>query len=355
MLDRPDYATIRDRAIATVETRLTGADARLPKSDLEVNSHVLAEAISGLYDFGLRIADQILPDTADPDQLEMIAADWGITRQPAIAATGAVTLTLIGAPGAVVPAGTRLQCSGQDYITAADVTVLGPTALVSVAALAAGAAGNQVAGLSISLVSPVDGIQTRAVTGEITGGIDIEDDAGLLSRLLLRMRRPPQGGCRDDYQAWARQVPGVTRAWVFSNTPARGIVTVLVARDGNAGGPIPSVDEVAEVQAYLDQPDVRPVQAEVIVLAPVPVAHDLVIAIEPNTAEVRAEAETRIRAFYRAEAAPAVTITPSRLSAAISAAPGEERHRLVWPTADVAHGLFEMATIGSIVFEDYGA
>lgn len=355
MLERPPYGTIRDRVIATVETKLPGADARLPKSDLEVNSHVVSEAASGLYDFGLRIADQILPDTADDDQLAVIAADWGIYPLPAVAATGMVTVTLIGAPGAVIPAGTRLQCLGQDYATDSDVTVIDATAQAAVTAVVAGAAGNQVAGLSISLVSPVDGIQTRAVTGDITGGLDVEDSESLLARLLLRMRRPPQGGCKNDYEDWARQVAGVTRAWPYGKTPAPGMVTVLVVRDGNAGGPIPSAGEVADVQDYMDRPDIRPLTAEVIVRAPDPIAHDVVVAIEPNTAEVRAAADTRIRAFYRAEAAPAVTITPSRLSAAISATPGETRHQLVWPPADVAHGLFEMAVIGSITFQDYGA
>jgi len=353
-LDRPTYLALLDRYIATVETKLPGADARLPGSDLNVSGHVLAEVASGLYDFGLRIADQILPDEdTDYDHLVQLAADWAIYPQPAVAASGTVLVTRTGIGDIPVAAGTILQAGGLDYVTLADAVVSTPTASLTAAAVIAGAAGNLDAGVSMALVSPIAGLSTRGVSGGFTGGVDKEGAPSLLSRLRQRRRRPPHGGCPDDYERWAREVAGITRAWVYRATPAPGLVTVLVVRDGNAGGPIPAAAEIAAVQAYIDRPDILPVCAECVVRAPDPVPHDLLIAIDPNTAEVQAAIAAAVRAWYRAESEPGIMGARSRLSAAISAAAGEIRHKILAPATDQALTRFQMAVVRSITFEAY--
>lgn len=352
-LVRPAYKTVFDRYAATVETRLPGADARLPASDLNVNGHVTAETASGLYDFGLRIADQILEDTADEDQLIIIAADWGIYPQPAVAATGTVTLTRTGTGDVPVKAGTIIQCVGRDYVTDAEIIVSAATAEVSVTAAIAGAAGNLEAGLTMTLASPIAGLATRAVSGEISGGTDKESPASLLSRLQARKRRAPHGGNSDDFERWAKSVPGVTRAWPYRAIPRRGFVTVLVVRDGNAAGPIPTAGEVADVQAYITRKNVGPIGPEIIVRAPDPVAMDYVIQISPKNAEVEAAVRTAMRAWHRAESEPGFLNARSRLSSAISAAIGEEKHRIISPVEDPTLTMFQMAVINSIVFVEY--
>ncbi|MBX9635643.1 MAG: baseplate J/gp47 family protein [Magnetospirillum sp.] len=352
-LDRPDYKTLFDRYAATVETRLTGADARLPGSDLNVSGHVIAETASGLYDFGLRIADQILEDTADEDQLIMIAADWAIYPQLAVAATGMVTLTRTGTGDVPVKAGTIIQCGGQSYITDAEITVSAATAEVAVTAIVVGAAGNLAGGLTMTLAQPIAGLSTRAVSGEISGGTDKESPASLLSRLQARKRRAPHGGNADDFERWAKSVPGVTRAWPYRAIPRRGFVTVLVVRDGNAVGPIPTAGEVADVQAYITRKNVGPIGPEIIVRAPEPVTMDYVIQISPKNAEVEASVLTAMRAWYRAESEPGFLGARSRLSASISAALGEEKHKIVAPAEDPALTLFQMAVVGSVEFEEY--
>lgn len=352
-LDRPSYKVLFDRYAATVETRLPGADARLPASDLNVSGHVLAEVSSGLYDFGLRIADQILEDTADEDQLVLIAADWGIYPQQAVPATGTATLTRTGVGNIPVKAGTILQCAGQDYITDAEVTVSAASTQVPVTAVTAGASGNLAAGLTMTLASPVAGIATRAVSGEISGGADKESPSSLLSRLQARKRRPPHGGNADDFVNWAKSVPGVTRAWPYRAIPRRGFVTVLFVRDGNAAGPIPGAGEIAEVLAYITRKNIGPIGPEIIVRAPDPVPMGYVIQLSPNTVEVQAAVLVAMRAWYRAESVPGFLEARSRLSAAISAAVGEEKHRIVSPAEDPALSMFQMAVLGTVEFEDY--
>ncbi|MBI4800443.1 MAG: baseplate J/gp47 family protein, partial [Desulfarculus sp.] len=89
----------------------------------------------------------------------------------------------------------------------------------------------------------------------LTGGADQEADAALLARLLYRIQTPPQGGAGSDYIRWALEVPGVTRAYVYPRRLGAGSVGLTVLMDDAAYGPIPSAEDVARVQAYIDEVD----------------------------------------------------------------------------------------------------
>ncbi len=90
----------------------------------------------------------------------------------------------------------------------------------------AGVAGNLAAGAVLTLLSPLPGTgSTGAVTESgITGGADIESIAELLDRLLYVRRNPPVGGALHDYVIWAREVPGVSRAWAWDAWHGPGTV-----------------------------------------------------------------------------------------------------------------------------------
>ena len=355
-LERDDYQTLLDRVIATIESRLPGADARLPASDLNVQAHVTTEVASGLYDFGLAISRQIIPGMdMDAAELAAYAADWGIVQTQAARATGLVTVTRSGTGDIPVPAGTVLQCANRLYVVTEDVTVSAGIADLPVQAVDPGSAGNVAAALTMTFVSAVAGLAIRAVSAGIDGGTDTESKAALLARLQERMRRPAHGGNPDDFTRWAKSVAGVTRAWTYRATPRRGFTTVLVVKDGNAGGPIPSLEEVQAVQDFIDRPDIGPVCAETIVRAPDPVAVDYLIALSPNTIEVQDSVLAAMRAWYRAESEPGFLGARSRLRAAISAAAGEVAHDILTPVADPALAAFDMAVIGTVTFQDFGA
>ena len=68
--ERPDLPTLIERAIADIESRLTGADARLRRSNLNVLARVHSGAAHGLYGYLDWLAKQILPDSADAEFLE---------------------------------------------------------------------------------------------------------------------------------------------------------------------------------------------------------------------------------------------------------------------------------------------
>ena len=280
--------------------------------------------------------------------LERWAGIWGIGRKPAAPAIGSATLT--GTNGTVISAGTRLvRSDAAEFLVDAEATVSGGTASVSLTADVAGQAGNTAAGSALSLATPIAGISADAIVaaGGLTGGADIETDDLLRARFRARVQQPPHGGAAHDYVAWALEVEGVTRAWCYAAELGLGTVTVRFVRDDDAS-PIPDAGEVAAVQAHIDA--LRPVTADVTVVAPVAVPMDFQIQLTPGTAAVKAAVEAELRDLLLREAEPGATILLSHLREAISIAAGETDHDLVSPAADVTHTTGQMATFGSITW-----
>ncbi|EKR7160526.1 TPA: baseplate J/gp47 family protein, partial [Escherichia coli] len=154
-------------------------------------------------------------------------AFWGVMRKPASRGDGPVQLMLTTDAG--IKEGVLLQRSdGVVYRITTSLTGKAGTLNVSVEAESAGRAGNAPAGTKLTFITPQAGInQTATVTGTgITGGADVETVPELLSRLVFRVQNPPSGGTQYDFERWAREVPGVTRAWCRPEWPQAGSVGV---------------------------------------------------------------------------------------------------------------------------------
>lgn len=347
---RPTLTEIIDRDLADMSSRVVGVDgAVLRRSVLGVIARTLAGASHELHGHLDYLARQIIIDTAEVEYLERWASVWGVQRRAAEFAVGSVTFT--GTNGSVIPEGTLVQRQdGAQFETTAEATIASGTATAAVQAVTAGAAGNTAAAVTLSLVQPVSGVQSAATVaaGGLTNGSDTEDDDSLRARLLARIQEPPHGGAAHDYIAWALEVPGVTRAWVYPMEMGPGTVTVRFVRDNDAS-PIPDAAEVAAVQAHIEE--VRPVTAEVFVVAPVAVPLNLTIQIAPDTTAIRAAIEAEIRDLMQREAEPGGTILVSHLREAISIAPGEFDHVLVSPAANVTHTAGQLAVLGTITWQ----
>ncbi|MDA8258384.1 MAG: baseplate J/gp47 family protein [Betaproteobacteria bacterium] len=346
---RPTLSKLIERAQSDTETRLPGAQPRLRNSMLGVLARVHPGANHGLYGHLDWIARQIIYDTADTETLDRAAGLWlQVPRKAAVAAAGPVTLT--GTTGSIVPAGTRLAAAnGEEYETAAEVTLAAGTATAQVTALTAGQSGNLAAGTALALVSPIAGVNAQATVaaGGLVGGADQETDASLLARLKARIQRAPHGGSRDDYITWALEVAGVTRAWCYPKEQGIGTVTVRFVRDDDASI-IPDAAEVAAVQAYIEAR--YPVNGDVFVVAPIPIALNLTIRLTPNTSAVQAAVQAEIADLLRREAEPGGTILISHIREAISLAAGETNHVLTIPAADVTHTTGQIAVMGAITW-----
>lgn len=346
MFSRPSLADIIQRVRNDVLSRLSTDDV-LRRADAEVYARVMGGVAHGLYGFIEWLSSQVIYDTAEVEYLDRWCSIWGVTRKAAAAATGTVTFTVQA--GAVIPAGTLLQAlDGVQYETSADATVAAPTATAPISAVAPAAAGNRAVGQSLALVSPVVGVQPTATASALSGGADIETDDALRARLLSRIQQPPHGGAANDYIAWALEVAGVTRAWVFPMELGGGTVTVRFVRDNDAT-PIPDAAEVAAVQAYIDER--RPVTAQVTVVAPTAVPLNFTIqGLTPNNATVQAAVQAELQDLLLREATPGGTILLSHIRAAISSAAGETDYVLTAPAADVTNTTGNMSTMGTITW-----
>jgi uncharacterized phage protein gp47/JayE len=302
----------------------------------------------GIYGYLDWLSRQLIYDTADGEMLERWASIWGITRKPATQAVGSVTFT--GSTGATVLAGSVLSAyDGVLYEVDADVTLSAGTAVAAITAVDAGLAGNRLTGQTLTLQSPVAGVNAGAVAGALTGGADLETDDALRGRLLARIKQPPQGGAKLDYEAWALAVPGVTRAWVYPLELGAGTVTVRFMMDDTYANGIPLSGDVTAVAAYIDP--LRPVTAAVTVVAPVAVPLNFTIAgLNPATAAVRAAVIQELTDLIEREASPGGTIPLSHIREAISIAAGEYDHSLTTPSANVTNTAGNITTMGTVTW-----
>lgn len=346
---RPTLQQLIDRVQADIESRLPGTDARLKNSVLAILARAEAGGVHGLYGYLDWLANQLMADTAEAEFLDRHVAIWNVTRLAPAKALGTVTFT--GTTGTVIPAGTELQRSdGWLYTTDADATIASGTATAAVTASTAGAAGNTAAAATLTLTSPISGVNSSATVaaGGLTGGTDAETDDALRARLLARLQAPPHGGADFDYVAWATEVAGVTRAWAKPLESGPGTVAVRFMTDNLTVNGIPDAPKVAEVQTYIGAR--RPVGASPTVSAPTAVALNCTIHIVPDTSAVRAAVQAELTDMLRREAEPGGTILLSHIREAVSLAAGETDSVVSVPSADVTHTASQIAVMGTITW-----
>ena len=345
---RPTLPDLINRTRDDVVSRLPEHEV-LRRSDAEVYARVLAGAAHGLYGYLDWLSRQLIYDTADTDWLERWASIWlPEGRKGATSATGSVTF--FGTNGASLLAGAVLVAyDGQRYATEIDATISGGSAVTTVYAVDTGILGNRTAGQNVTLQSPVSGINATAIAGAMTGGTDSESDDSLRSRLLFRIKNPPHGGAKHDYEAWALEVPGVTRAWVYPLEAGIGTVTVRFMMDNSYANGIPLAGDVATVLAHIDA--LRPVTAILSVFAPVAVPLNFTVSsLSPSNATVQAAITQELNALIAREASPGGTLLISHIREAISVASGEIDHVLTAPSGNVVMTTGNITTMGSVSF-----
>lgn len=345
MLERPSLQILTDRIRNDIISRLA-ADEVLRRSDAEVYARAESLAMHAMYGYVDWIAAQLFADTCSEDMLDRHATFWKVARKVSAAATG--TVTFATSVGAYIPSGTLVRAlDGVEYATTAEATAVAAATAVAVEAVEAGDAGNRVTGQSVLLVAPVDGVQTTATAGELSGGADIESFTAWRARILAAMRKPPAAGTPNDYVMWALEVPGVTRAWCYPLELGLGTVVVRFVRDDDASL-IPDAGEVSTVQDYIDA--LRPVTAAVTVVAPVASAVNFTISVTPATAAVKAAVQAELEDLLLREAEPGGTLYLSRIREAVSLAAGESDSTVTVPSADVTKSSGQIATMGVITW-----
>lgn len=334
--------------IARAQSDLSGGSA-LVRSDAEVLARVLGAASYGRYGHQQYIADQILPDTADEETLlRMARARLKRDRLEAVAATGTATFT--GAVSALLDAGTLLRRDDQVlFRVRTTVKLTASVGAAQIEALDTGTLSNTPPGTQLRLVSPVLGVNevfTLDAEG-MTGGTEQESIETLRSRVLRSYRVIAHGGNRSDYETWALEVAGVTRAWVVRHWLGPGTVGVFFVRDGDIDI-IPNADAVAAVQAYIEQE--RPVTAEVYVLPPAEKPVQYQLSVSPDSSAVRRAVEAALVDLHNRESELGGELLATHIAEAISGAVGERDHQVIAPVGNVLASGNELLTYGGVLW-----
>lgn len=344
---RPSLKEIVDRVKTDITSRL-GLGSPLRRSFINAIAYAVAGVAHLLYGFIDWVSRQIFPDTADSENMLRHASFYGIVPKDSSFAERDIKFT--GTNGSVIPQNTILnRADGIQFKTLNDATIALGEVSTRVVALTQGKIGNTPTGSKLNLLSPISGVngQAEVLSTNVLNGEDPESNESILQRLLDKVRMPPHGGSENDYKQWTREVPGVTRAFVYPGRMGLGTVGVSFLLD-NEVDIIPGPVKVAEVQAYLDER--RPVTAEIFVFAPESEAVNFSINLSPNTLAVRTEIENEIRDLFKRETAPDKMMPISKIQEAISIAAGEDDHLLVSPAANITPAVGKILVVGTFTF-----
>lgn len=358
---RPTLDQIIDRIRGDIKGALS-ITTILRRSFLEAFARANGGAAHIMHGHLVFISRQLFPDQAEGPYLKRWASIYFIQQKAATYAQLAVAITFTAA--ATAPALSELQRSdGVLYELDADVTAVAPGVVTGLAVCkVAGDIGNLGDGETLSFTSPIADIESDVVVNDTeVEGFDLESEEDLRTRVVERIRQPPQGGAAWDYIAWAKEVAGVTRAWVLPGHLGQGTVGVSFVLD-DSDPIIPDQNKVDEVQAWITQPNKAPVTAEVYVFAPIELVVNPNIRIKPNTQAVRDAITQEIIDLFQREAQVSGAyktvgefydgkIPLSKLNEAISLAAGEEDHQVVSPANDISPTTSQIATLGNITFQ----
>lgn len=303
-----------------------------PDSDNHIRASGFASAVEGLYQFAAWGINQFFPDTADPENLARFAAVRGIFQQSAISATGTVAFT--GIAGAPIALATVIQTAdGQQYRTTTAGAIGGDgTVQLAAAAITAGTVGNQVDNTPATLQAAPVGVDSAVVLLQMGGGVEAETSASLLARVLDRLRQPPAGGNRFDYPRWAKEVPGVTSAFVYPTR--RGIGTVDVAILSNGMPPSDALRDA--VTAYIAER--AEVTADWMVLAPqlvpVNITATVVLDADTNPSTARGRINSSLVAYF-ATLRPGDTVRRTRIQTILGDIDGVIDYDVILPAENV--------------------
>lgn len=360
-LPTPTYSAIQARIEQDV---VNSTGVNLPNtSTVRYLSRAQAKELYLIWGFLHWLSLQAIPDTATDVYLEMWASLKGITRKPASLATGTITFT--GTAGTSIPAGTVIQRSdGFTYTTDVLSNVGSP---VAITATASGSQGNTAAGTTLSLASPIAGVQSQAtLTSAITSGADMETDDSLRVRMKDAFSVQAIGGSAQDHVDWALAVSGVNQAWCAPTPIKSGQVMLYVMGDrtnqfqgypqGTNGA---ATGEPRYTTATGDQLTVanvlqakKPVGEILVVCSPINTPINITITgLSSATASVQSAVRTALSDLFHLEGTPLETnISNASIINTISNAAGTTSFTLSSPTGNIILPTGQLPEVGTITW-----
>ena len=213
-------ADLAAQFIAAHETELGQTVPIQRRAFLRVLSVAQAVVAKGIEKRVTEGQNATLAKTAKAVALAVIARDYGLERESAVAYVAACTAT--ADPGSSIPIDTELtsDSSGAYYKTTATASEVGGSITFNVEATDAGDAANLEAAETLTFTSPVSGVASTATISSVTTyGADEEDLEDFRARVLAAQRTAGGGGNTADYREWTEAVSGVAHAYPYSGKP----------------------------------------------------------------------------------------------------------------------------------------
>lgn len=354
----PALKDVVQRVRRSFQTELPGADAWLWPNNIYVTAKVIGGAVWELFGRLAWLDRQRFMFSADLDGLLLHGQEFKILRKPATYASGFIRTPALFP--FIVPEGTTFERSdGIHYTSTAEISAKQfanvDYVLVPVTCDVVGKVGNCIHGTpfttDLQLTTAGD---IEADDDGLGQGADIEDVERYRERLLFRKRNPPMSGADYDYEAWAKEIPGVTRAYVKGSAFGRGTVGIWFMMDDTYTPGIPLPADVAAVQAHIDA--LKPSTAVAIVQAPQADCVDVTVkGLTPDTQSVREAAAAELHTLFLRETQPGMPDNPfvlnwSLLWQAVGNAAGEKSHTIIAPTSDLTFSAGRLACLRNVQF-----
>lgn len=232
---------------------LTGLNAE-EASDLGIRFAVLAGEIFSAQTEISWLKNQMFPNTASGEYLDLHAAARGLSRKAGKKAVGKILFWAKDTESSIdIPKGTVCATSGSDSVrfVTTEIAILTAGASfveVSAEAAAAGSAGNAAKNKITVMVTPISGISNIS-NSAFSGGSDVETDEQLRARIIDSFENISNGTNKAFYIKSAMEVNGVTAVGVIPRNRGAGTVDVFITNEeGN-----PPEDLIKEVQDKLNE------------------------------------------------------------------------------------------------------
>jgi len=191
----------------------------------------------------------------------------------------------------------------------------------------------------------------------LEGGTDLESDGDYRTRLLSRIGNPVANFNIGTIDFQARQVPGVTRVFIFPATPSAGSAEIYFVRDNDANI-IPDAIDIQNVQDKIYP--LLPVditESEILITGPTPLVVNFVFSsVVPQTTTMQTAITNNLIQFFEDFSVVGQNILENQYEAAITNTVDTEtgdvlvNFTLTSPTGTIVVAPGELAIFGTVSF-----
>lgn len=349
IFDGETYESILERMLARIPSDVDKREGSVVYDMLAPAALEFAQAYMEMDN----VLDLGFADGAYGEYLDRKVAEQGLTRKAAVKATG--TLRFTGSEGIDIPADTRVSTLDEEpiyFVTTETVTITDGFALAPAEAEVGGVDGNVGADEIVDLGELVsEGIVGVTNTAEFTGGYDEEDDEALYTRYQEYVSRPITSGNKYQYEAWAKEVNGVSDVRCYPLWNGAGTVKVVLVNEEKR---CPSQTVIDAANTYIES--VRPIGADVTVVGvnevPIDVRATLTLVEGTSIDSVTATIIDNVTTYLKSVAFEQTTVRYSQIGNAILDAEGVVDYANLTVNGSVANIILasdEVPFVGAVV------